>query len=56
MKHIWKKWWFWAIIVVLFIIGSVTGNSDDGQQAQPASKSKTMQEEKGVQQWPGIVK
>jgi urease accessory protein UreE len=44
MKNIWKKWWFWAILVVLFIIGSVTGNSDDGQQAQPASKP--VQEEK----------
>jgi urease accessory protein UreE len=47
MKNIWKKWWFWAILVVLFIIGSVTGNSDDGQQAQPASKPKVTQEEKG---------
>jgi hypothetical protein len=46
MKNIWKKWWFWAILVVLFIIGSVTGNSDNEQQAQPASKPKDVQEEK----------
>lgn len=44
MKNIWKKWWFWAILVILFIIGSVTGNSDNEQQAQPASKP--VQEEK----------
>ncbi len=46
MKNIWKKWWFWAILVVLFIIGSVTGNSDDEQKAQPISKPKATQEEK----------
>ncbi|GGJ73211.1 urease accessory protein UreE [Anoxybacillus voinovskiensis] len=44
MKNIWKKWWFWAMLMVLFIIGSVTGNSDDKKQAQPVSKP--IQEEK----------
>ncbi|MGZ0084601.1 hypothetical protein ACWNXI_03200 [Caldibacillus thermoamylovorans] len=36
MKSIWKKWWFWAIIVVLFVIGSVAGN--DEQEAKPQAK------------------
>ena len=36
MKNIWKKWWFWAIIAVLFIIGSVTGN--DEQEVKPQVK------------------
>ena len=44
MKHIWKKWWFWAIIAVLFIIGSVTGNNE--QEVVPQPKAAVTEEKK----------
>ena len=44
MKNIWKKWWFWAIIAVLFIISSVAGN--DEQEVKPQAKPAVTEEKK----------
>ncbi|MED5041468.1 hypothetical protein P9848_05590 [Geobacillus stearothermophilus] len=50
MKNIWKKWWFWAIIAVLFIIGSVNGNDEQEvkQQPKPAVTEEKKEPEKEV--------
>jgi hypothetical protein len=50
LKNIWKKWWFWAILAVLFIIGSVAGN--DEQEVKPQAKPAVTEEKKEPQAEP----
>lgn len=49
-KPIWKKWWFWAIVVVVLISGINTINNDSSTESEPqkqtAEESQTSETEK----------
>ncbi|MRN56857.1 hypothetical protein [Paenibacillus monticola] len=42
-KPIYKKWWFWIIILIAGIIGIVNNEDNNTDQAEPAATTETVQ-------------
>lgn len=43
VKPIWEKWWFWvAIVLVLFVVGSALGNSSDSASNDSGAELKSI--------------